>query len=232
MTGMRRCSALLSPCRIMTTRHPTVVGSTKDTFNRSCISLVDRPPVSCTREELRKVAQESVVRIQQVTELERCAFGENDRLKKEGSHILDIARGLEKEVENEWVKPFRKEESLLLLELTEECAKEQLNQCVEECKLQAVLGFLCRSRVYHINDFSLTYSFSLRNEWDDDLNAKKAAMLQEMLVRELPIRLPGVTCTIGNPHFQSDHYRHTIYVDVTCDWGDTTDNTEALRERH
>lgn len=72
-------------------------------------------------------------------------------------------------------------------------------------------------------------SFGLSDERDDTLIARKVAMLHEVLKRELPVRLPGVSFTIEEPHMlvTTPVGDRLIVVDVTCEWGDPTDASSS-----
>lgn len=212
VAGMRRSSALLCPFRrTKVTQATSAVDFTSSTFRMSYpLVSCDRPKhvLSCTGEELTKIALEATLRVH---EKERIQM-ECNRLRDESWQISTNASSSRHQADLKG-RPFSKDVALLLLEVQEECAKEQLDKCVEACKQAA------------INDahMSAKFTFSLANEWDEALNTKKTAMLLEMLTRELPIRLPGVRYTIGKPYTSKYSFETTnVQVDVTCDWGDDT----------
>lgn len=91
---------------------------------------------------------------------------------------------------------------------------------------------VCVHAAIHSARLSAERIFQLADEHDDALNAKKVAVLHEVLDRELPIRMPGVSFRFGEPSSYRHHSLYSYYsgkkddenaeilIKVTIEWGE------------
>lgn len=101
-----------------------------------------------------------------------------------------------------------------VLQQVEEWTLKQLDQCVYDCKVAAAKDAAQCT----------TFTFRIDKDYDeDDLNAKKVERVREVVIREMPIRLPGVTVDVTVNPSES----HVMFVNVKLTWGKAQDQEDC-----
>lgn len=175
-----------------------------------------------SREKLCRLARQAEPKIQERRQRKEKA----DRLREEAARLQEEAYRVEFEEQDDEVEedsdPLERD-TALLMEM-ENCAKEGINECVWMCRHAAIKKGQMGVKHQFDNGFD--------NAHNDAINAKKFALMREILSQKLLCRLPGVRVTFGeelyippaSSIYDYDYDRgdpdDLVYVDVHLDWGE------------